>query len=63
MKAVAIVIVILMALWVILFSGCHSTKTHYSTDKCVVESDNGESYYKCYYVRDGKVKSYKRTLE
>ena len=64
MKSVAVVALIFIVLYIILFSSsCYKSKPVNNANNCVIESDNDMSYYKCYYVKDGKVKSYKKYID
>lgn len=64
MKSVAVVALIFIALYIILFSSsCYNSRSVNNANNCVIESDNDMPYYKCYYVKDGKVKSYKKPID
>jgi hypothetical protein len=58
MKLLMIVtITILIALFLIL--GCQTSRSVYMNSRDCSLSDDG-TYYTCYYVKDGKVSSYKK---
>lgn len=64
MKMLALVIVALLAILLIVLNGCGSVAMKHSPNKdCVVMSEDSNSInYKCYYVKNGKVTSYNKTI-
>ena len=64
MKMLALVIIALLAILLIVLNGCsHVAMKHNSNKDCIVMSeDSNRINYKCYYVKNGKVTSYNKTI-